>query len=340
MRLDTQIGIIQFHIDIARALIMAADAKFDENKIKRAKDGKFAAKSGGSSTEEESSVKDRVGSEIAQGKASGKAAIDGAASIGSSAAEIGKISGQFIADLVKDKDFRKRAGLVAGKAAASTAQFLAEKAGKFPKLEENLKKMTEDAEKQLGELYGDDKNPVAQSLRNTKIPEPPKDASFKEKLEFQTARYKAYEEALKNPEKFDVKEDQKKELMAKAQKAAVPVAIALACAALPAAMIAGGAAATFGTSMTLANFAIADLTVATMTEVTDVIVEKIGVAERLGTDEAMTKMVIDVSLGMIGGGIIGAGMNVVADAANIHKAVKKRAATAQTEMAKTVKSKK
>jgi hypothetical protein len=287
----------------------------------------------------------------------GRFASEGRA-IGQGVGEIGSITADFIGNLMKDEAFRERAGLVAGKASAEAAVFLAEKSGKFPSLEANLIRMVAEAENRLGELYGDDQNPVAQAMRKTSLPQPPKDASFREKLEFQAARYKAFEEAIENPEKFNLKKAQREELAAKAMKAAVPVAIALACAAFPAAIDVVWAMSAVGAEMAVATegtpvavafiskivagavaISIADASYASIIAAKDRLLEKIGV--KGPTPKAITDvgLWLLISKGGIAKGLKNPASFLMADFANIHRAIQEKTEKdAEKSVKKVVKS--
>ena len=136
------------------------------------------------------------------------------------------LMGDTIQSLVKDPEFRKRAGLAAGLPMAKLISNLATQARLNPKLTEKLDEWIANATKEFADQYGDDKSPMAQAIRNNKLAQPPKDASFNEKMEFRVAQYAAYKEALDSPEDFSKRD----ELISKAATAAIPIGVSLAIA--------------------------------------------------------------------------------------------------------------
>jgi hypothetical protein len=136
------------------------------------------------------------------------------------------LTGDTIQSLIKDPEFRKRAGLAAGLPMAKLISNLATQARLNPKLTEKLDEWIANATKEFADQYGDDKNPMAQAIRNNKLAQPPKDASFNEKMEFRVAQYTAYQEALKNPEDFSKRD----EIIGKAAAASIPIGVSLAIA--------------------------------------------------------------------------------------------------------------
>ena len=136
------------------------------------------------------------------------------------------LTGDTIQSLIKDPEFRKRAGLSAGLPMAKLISNLATQARLNPKLTEKLDEWIANATKEFADQYGDDKNPMAQAIRNNKLAQPPKDASFNEKMEFRVAQYTAYQEALKNPEDFSKRD----EFIGKAAAASIPIGVSLAIA--------------------------------------------------------------------------------------------------------------
>jgi len=131
-----------------------------------------------------------------------------------------------IQSLIKDLEFRKRAGLAAGLPMAKLISDLATQARLNPKLTEKLDEWIANATKEFADQYGDDKSPMAQAIRNSKLTQPPKDASFNEKMEFRVAQFAAYKEALESPEDYSKRD----ELIGKAATAAIPIGISLAIA--------------------------------------------------------------------------------------------------------------
>jgi hypothetical protein len=136
------------------------------------------------------------------------------------------LTGDTIQSLIKDPEFRKRTGIATGLPMAKLISNLATQARLNPKLTEKLDEWIANATKEFADQYGDDKNPMAQAIRNNKLAQPPKDASFNEKMEFRVAQYTAYQEALKNPEDFSKRD----EIIGKAAAAAIPIGVSLAIA--------------------------------------------------------------------------------------------------------------
>ncbi len=131
-----------------------------------------------------------------------------------------------IQSLLKDPEFRKRAGLAAGLPMAKLISNLATQARLNPKLTEKLDEWIANATKEFADQYGDDKSPMAQAIRNSKLTQPPKDASFNEKMEFRVAQFAAYKEALESPEDYSKRD----EIIGKAAVAAIPIGVSLAIA--------------------------------------------------------------------------------------------------------------
>jgi hypothetical protein len=136
------------------------------------------------------------------------------------------LTGDTIQSLVKDPEFRKRAGLATGLPMAKLISNLATQARLNPKLTEKIDEWIANATKEFADQYGDDKSPMAQAIRKANLAQPPKDASFNEKMEFRVAQYAAYQEALKNPEDFSKRD----EIIGKAAAAAIPIGVSLAIA--------------------------------------------------------------------------------------------------------------
>jgi hypothetical protein len=136
------------------------------------------------------------------------------------------LTGDMIQSLVKDPEFRKRAGIATGLPMAKLISNLAAQARLNPKLTEKLDEWIASATKEFADQYGDDKSPMAQAIRSNKLAQPPKDASFNEKMEFRVAQYAAYKEALDSPEDFSKRD----ELIGKAATAAIPIGVSLAIA--------------------------------------------------------------------------------------------------------------
>jgi hypothetical protein len=136
------------------------------------------------------------------------------------------LTGDTIQSLVKDPEFRKRAGIATGLPMAKLISNLATQARLNPKLTEKLDEWIANATKEFADQYGDDKSPMAQAIRKANLAQPPKDASFNEKMEFRVAQYAAYQEALKNPEDFSKRD----EIISKAAAAAIPIGVSLAIA--------------------------------------------------------------------------------------------------------------
>jgi effector-binding domain-containing protein len=136
------------------------------------------------------------------------------------------LTGDTIQSLVKDPEFRKRAGIATGLPMAKLISNLATQARLNPKLTEKLDEWIANATKEFADQYGDDKSPMAQAIRKANLAQPPKDASFNEKMEFRVAQYAAYKEALDSPEDFSKRD----ELIGKAASAAIPIGVSLAIA--------------------------------------------------------------------------------------------------------------
>jgi len=138
------------------------------------------------------------------------------------------ISTTAIQSLLKDEGFRQRAGLAAGLPMAKMIERLLKMLKLDPKLTGKLDQWIEESTTELQKAYGEDGNPAAQAMR--KLPPLPPDASFKDKMEYRVALYATYTSALKNPEKYSKLDD----VVGKAAGAAIPVAISLAIALVPA----------------------------------------------------------------------------------------------------------
>lgn len=153
-----------------------------------------------------------------------------------------------IQSLLKDSDFRDRAGLAIGLPMAKMISQLEKKAGVNPEFTKQLDQWIDSVTKEIADQYGDDKDPMAQAIRKANIAKPPADASLKEKLEFHIAQYTAYKEALEKPEQYKKPVAETTDLMGKAVKSLVPIGISLAFALLPevgiplVTMLAGGSA--------------------------------------------------------------------------------------------------
>ena len=131
-----------------------------------------------------------------------------------------------IQSLLKDPEFRKRAGLAAGLPMAKLISNLATQARLNPKLTEKLDEWIANATKEFADQYGDDKSPMAQAIRKANLAQPSKDTSFKDKMEFRVAQYAAYKEALESPEDYSKRD----EIIGKAATAAIPIGVSLAIA--------------------------------------------------------------------------------------------------------------
>jgi tetratricopeptide (TPR) repeat protein len=136
------------------------------------------------------------------------------------------LTGDMIQSLVKDPEFRKRAGIATGLPMAKLISNLATQANLNPKLTEKIDEWIATATKEFADQYGDDKSPMAQAIRNANLAQPPKDASFNKKMEFRIAQFAAYQEALESPEDFSKRD----ELIGKAATAAIPIGVSLAIA--------------------------------------------------------------------------------------------------------------
>jgi hypothetical protein len=136
------------------------------------------------------------------------------------------LTGDTIQSLIRNPEFRKRAGLAAGLPMAKLISNLATQAKLNPKLTEKLDEWIANATKEFADQYGDDKSPIAQAIRNNKLPQPSKDASFNEKMEFHIAQYAAYKEALESPEDYSKRD----EFIGKAAAASIPIGVSLAIA--------------------------------------------------------------------------------------------------------------
>jgi hypothetical protein len=136
------------------------------------------------------------------------------------------LTGDTIQSMVKDPEFRKRAGIATGLPMAKLISNLATQARLNPKLTEKLDEWIANATKEFADQYGDDKSPMAQAIRKGNLAQLPKDASLNEKMEFRVAQYAAYKEALDSPEDFSKRD----EIIGKAATAAIPIGVSLAIA--------------------------------------------------------------------------------------------------------------
>ena len=127
-----------------------------------------------------------------------------------------------IQSLLKDPEFRKRAGLAAGLPIAKLISNLANN----PKLTQKLDEWISDATKEFADQYGDDKSPMAQAIRKANLAQPPNDASLKDKMEFWVAQFAVYKEALESPEDYS----KRNEIIGKAAAASIPIGVSLAIA--------------------------------------------------------------------------------------------------------------
>jgi hypothetical protein len=198
--ISAQVQLIQCHIAILQALITCGElVEYDANwlpnakKVVRDKSGRFASRA--AQIKEDATALAQTGGQL----------LD--------------ISADAISNMVKDPGFRERAGLQTSAMMGKAIGNLVAQAKIFPGLEKEIDKLIKEQEKKLTDIYGKDNDALNQAFRKTKLPQPPKDASFKDKLEFQVARYKAYEDTLKNPQHRTTLDD-----VAAVGKAAVPVA--------------------------------------------------------------------------------------------------------------------
>jgi hypothetical protein len=216
-----------------------------------------------------------------------------------------------IQSLLKDPEFRKRAGLAVGLPMARLISLLAKKVSSDPKFSKKLDDFIDNATKELTNLYGDDKTPMGQAIRKANLVKPPKDASFNEKMEFRFAQYAAYEDALKKPEHHKNKD----ELIGKATNAAIPIAACLLAIAAPEVVAAALLAASgdvAGASVSLAG----GLLGTALIELLDVAIhkgmDKIGLES--GTSGAIDGARIGASIGaglFTGGLVQGIGMGIL-----------------------------
>lgn len=93
-----------------------------------------------------------------------------------------------------------------------------------PGAEKNLEKMSSGIRSDLNKSFEGDNSAYGKEIRSNNDPQPPKDASPKEKMEFQTMHYMKLEEQAKSKEAASLPDEEKQTLAAKMAKAAVPVA--------------------------------------------------------------------------------------------------------------------
>lgn len=198
----------RLQIDILRIQIACAAAKeYDAPWLEKSKSvmrdatGKFASKG--------SAIADDV-------KSTAKALKDATA-----------ISADVVGNLVKDKDFRHRAGLEPGLPGAKAIERVLAISKLSPGLEKKIDKWINEISQELADTYGEDGDALHQAIRKGGAPLP-KNAGLKDKLEFAVARYKAYEDALKDPEKYAPTSREQTDLVGGAINSAVPIAVSMA----------------------------------------------------------------------------------------------------------------
>jgi hypothetical protein len=199
----TRVRLIQCQIEILKATILAgelvehrADWLKNAKTVVRDKTGRFASKA--ASIKEDAQAVVKTGGDILN------------------------ISADAISNMVKDPGFRKRAGLSASAMIGKSIGNLVAQAKIFPGLEAQIDKLIKEQEKKLQDIYGKDNNALSQAFKKVKLPQPPKDAPLKDKLEFQAARYKAFEETLESPYHRTTLDD-----VAAVAKASVPLAVGI-----------------------------------------------------------------------------------------------------------------
>ena len=200
----------RLQIDILRIQIACAAAKeYDAPWLEKSKSvmrdatGKFASKG--------SAIADDV-------KSTAKVLKDATA-----------ISADVVGNLVKDKDFRHRAGLEPGLPGAKAIERVLATSKLSPGLEKKIDKWINEISQELADTYGEDGDALHQAIRKGGAPLP-KNAGLKDKLEFAVARYKAYEDALKDPEKYAPTPKEQTDLVGGAINSVVPVAVSMAIA--------------------------------------------------------------------------------------------------------------
>jgi hypothetical protein len=208
---SVRIQLIQCQIEIAKAMLLCGelveyDAKWLKNAktVVRDKSGKFASKA---------------------------AAIkEGTVAIAVGTGKLLAISGSEISALVKDPGFRQRAGLSASTLIGSVIGNLVAQSKIFPGLSAEIDKMVAQQEEKLEQIYGEDNTAIGQALRTTKLPQPTKDASIKDKMEFYVARHQAYDDALKSQNvvlESGELEGTVYDAIAKVAKASIPIAVGI-----------------------------------------------------------------------------------------------------------------
>lgn len=208
---STQVQLIQCQLKILETLILADGlVEHDANWLKNA--GSVMRDASGRFARKAQSVK------------------EDATALAVGSGEMLKISASEISAMVKDPAFRERAGLSSSMLIGQSIGNLVAKAKIFPGLSAEIDKMIAQQEKKLADIYGDDNTALAQAFRKSKLPQPPKDASMKEKMEFYVARYQAYDDVLKSPEFYQapvIPEETTMDAVAKVAKASVPVAVGI-----------------------------------------------------------------------------------------------------------------
>ena len=201
---------VRLQIDILRIQIACAAAKeYDAPWLEKSKSvmrdatGKFASKG--------VAIADDI-------KSTAKALKDATA-----------ISADVVSNLVKDKDFRHRAGLEPGLPGAKAIERVLSISKLSPGLEKKIDKWINEISQELADTYGEDGDALHQAIRKGGAPLP-KNAGLKDKLEFAAARYKAYEDALKDPEKYAPTPKEQTDLVGGAINSAVPIAVSMAIA--------------------------------------------------------------------------------------------------------------
>ena len=216
-----------------------------------------------------------------------------------------------IQSLLKDPEFRKRAGLSVGLPMARLISLLAKKVSSDPKFSKKIDDFIDNATKELADLYGDDKTPMGQAIRKANLAKPPEDASFQEKMEFRIAQYAAYKDVLKDPEQYkknDLKSI-KDELIGELAIASIPIAVCLLAIASPE-VIAVAILAAMGNPAVIAQGALSTLNILAIDSIAiliDVAVQK-GL-DKLEVDNTTARVGVSAITGLLAGGLIaGLGM--------------------------------
>lgn len=216
-----------------------------------------------------------------------------------------------IQSLLKDPEFRKRAGLAVSLPMARLVSLLVKKASLDPKFSKKLDDFIENTTKEFADQYGDDKTPMGQAIRKANLAKPPEDASFQEKMEFRVAQYAAYKEVLKNPEQYKKNNSKsiKDELIGELAIASVPIAVFLLAIASPE-VISVAILAAMGNPAVIAQGALSTLNILAIDSIAvliDVAVQK-GL-DKLEFDNTTARIGTSAIIGLLAGGLItGLGM--------------------------------